>query len=229
MGVPQLVSTPSTGMVELPDPWPLWRLVLRTPRLELRPDDDQGLAELMAEACRGEHPPDQMPFGVAWTDAPPTEMVRNGMRFYWSQRAALTPDDWYINFLIRRDGDVIGCQSVHSHEFNTLHEVSTGSWLGRRHQGRGLGKEMRAAVLAFAFDHLGAETARSSAFTDNEQSNGVSRSLGYQPDGTFQDVRRGAKATQTRLLLTKQNFNRPEWQLETEGTAETRKFLDING
>ena len=50
-------------------PWPLWRLVLRTPRLELRPDDDAGLVELLAEACRGVHPPAEMPFGVPWTDA----------------------------------------------------------------------------------------------------------------------------------------------------------------
>jgi RimJ/RimL family protein N-acetyltransferase len=214
-------------MVELPNPWPLWHLVLRTPRLELRPDDDQGLAELMAEACRGVHPPDQMPFGVPWTDAPPTEMVRNGMRFYWSQRATLAPDDWTINFLIRHNGQVIGCQALHGRHFPTLREVSTGSWLGRRHQGLGLGKEMRAAVLAFAFDHLGAETARSSAYTDNRQSNGVSRSLGYQPDGTFADVRRGTRATQTRLLLTKQNFARPDWRLDVKGTTEVRQFLTI--
>jgi hypothetical protein len=34
--------------METPDPWPLWRLMLRTPRLELRPDDDPGLRELLA-------------------------------------------------------------------------------------------------------------------------------------------------------------------------------------
>ena len=30
-----------------PDPWPLRHLVLRTPRLELRPEDDAGLLELV--------------------------------------------------------------------------------------------------------------------------------------------------------------------------------------
>ena len=33
--------------------------------------------------------------------------------------------------------------------------VDTGSWLGQAFQGRGFGKEMRAAVLGFAFDGLG--------------------------------------------------------------------------
>ena len=39
-----------------PEPWPLRHLVLRTPRLELRPDDDAGLLELVEEAYRGVHP-----------------------------------------------------------------------------------------------------------------------------------------------------------------------------
>ncbi|MFC3899118.1 hypothetical protein ACFOWZ_47300 [Lentzea rhizosphaerae] len=34
--------------------WPLRNLVLRTPRLELRPDDDEGLYELVDVAPRGE-------------------------------------------------------------------------------------------------------------------------------------------------------------------------------
>jgi len=59
--------------------------------------------------------------------------------------------------------------------------VSTGSWLGMRHQGKGFGTEMRAAILMLAFDHLGAKTARSSAFTDNPRSLAVSRRLGYEP------------------------------------------------
>ena len=40
-----------------------------------------------------------------------------------------------------------------------MRTVGTGSWLGRPYQGRGIGKEMRGAVLALAFDGLGAEVA----------------------------------------------------------------------
>lgn len=220
---------------EIPNPWPLWDLVLRTPRLELRPDDDAGLLELLAEACRGIHPPDRMPFGFPWTDAPPTDMVRNGMRFHWNQRAATTPTDWYLNFLVRRDGKVIGNQGLYAKDFHVLKEVSTGSWIGQRFQGEGIGTEMRAAVLMFAFDHLGAEIARSAAFTDSQQSNGVSRRLGYHPDGTFAEIRRGEKATLTRLTVTltrltvtRTNFNRPTWPLEVTGSQPALEFLEIN-
>ena len=216
-------------MVETPDPWPLRHLVLRTPRLELRPDDDAGLMELMAEACQGVHPPAEMPFGFPWTDQPPTEMVRNGIQFYWRERAALAPDSWHLNFLIRLDGKVIGNQGLYAENFAVLNEVSTGSWIGMRHQGKGIGTEMRAAVLMLAFDHLGARTARSSAFTDNTKSNGVSRRLGYEPDGTFVEVRRGVGATQTRLLVTAEHFEkyRPPWSLEVAGLPEAAPLLGL--
>jgi RimJ/RimL family protein N-acetyltransferase len=102
-------------------------------------------------------------------------------------------------------------------DFAVRREIMTGSWLGMRSQGRGLGTEMRAAVLMFAFDHLGARTARSEAFVDNPKSNGVSRKLGYQPDGTATVTRRGVAVTQQRLLVTEQGFARPDWKLEVSG------------
>jgi RimJ/RimL family protein N-acetyltransferase len=76
-------------------------------------------------------------------------------------------------------------------DFPALREVRTGSWLGRAHQGRGIGKEMRSAVLHLAFEGLGAETARTDAWEDNLASLHVTRSLGYQEDGERRALRRG--------------------------------------
>ncbi|RKT52016.1 GNAT family N-acetyltransferase [Saccharothrix australiensis] len=201
------------------DPWPLRHLVLRTPRLELRPDDDAGLLELAAEAERGVHPPDEMPFGVEWTDAPRERLGFNAVRHHWSMRASLSSEHWTVNFLVRLDGRVIGVQSLSGESFAVTREVSTGSWLGLRHQGRGLGTEMRAAVLLFAFDLLGAATARSSAFVDNPASLAVSRKLGYRADGSFVQVRRGRAAVQTRLLLASADLVRPGWELSVTGVT----------
>lgn len=201
----------------MPDPWPLWGVELRTPRLVLRPDDDAGLLELVAEAHHGIHPPEEMPFGVPWTDVEPEVLVREGMKHHWRSRSAWRPDDWELQFLIRYEGKVIGAQSVRAQDFAITRNIETGSWLGRRFQGQGLGTEMRAAVLTFAFDHLGARTARSSAFEDNASSQGVSRKLGYRPDGTYVQVRRGKPATNVRLVITPDWFVRPTWQLEVKG------------
>ncbi|HEX5405743.1 MAG TPA: GNAT family N-acetyltransferase [Pseudonocardiaceae bacterium] len=214
-------------MDEMPDPWPLWRLELRTPRLTLRPEEDAGLVELMAEACRGVHAPEEMPFGRPWTDAPPVDMVRNGFKHHWGLRMAFAPECWQVTFLVRYEGRVIGSQSMSAVDFAVTRNVSTGSWIGMRHQGQGLGKEMRAAVLMFAFDHLGATAARSAAFEENKRSLGVSSRLGYERDGTFTDNQRGKPAVQIRQLVTPERFVRPDWKLEVSGLAAALPMLGL--
>jgi len=208
-----------------PEPWPLRRLVLRTPRLELRPDDDEGLRELVDEAYLGVHPPEQMPFSTPWTDADPRYLGRGALQFFWGQRAHLVPDNWAINFLVRLDGRVIGTQGLTGKDFPVLREVETGSWIGMRHHGHGVGTEMRAAVLAFAFDHLGAVRARSAAFTDNPASHRVSAKLGYRPDGSRWFARRGKPAENVRLVLEPADFVRPGWTLQVEGVEACRSLL----
>jgi len=215
------------------DPWPLRHLVLRTPRLELRPDDDAGLFELAEEAGLGIHSPELMPFVEPWTDGTPEEVAANTLRWHWRQRAELGPQRWRLSFLVRTDDRVVGTQGVEAGAFSVTREVETGSWLGRRHQGRGIGTEMRAAVLMFAFDHLGATRARSGAFADNAASLRVSEKLGYRQDGTASYARRGERTEEVRLLLERDAFCRPDWGLEVEGvdaclpllgvTAETRR------
>jgi RimJ/RimL family protein N-acetyltransferase len=205
------------------DPWPLRRLALCTPRLELRPDDDDGLLELVEEAHRGVHPPDEMPFLAPWTD----HVGHRTLQHYWSQRAQLGPENWTLNFLVRLDGRVVGMQGLTGQNFGLVREVKTGSWIGLRHQRRGIGTEMRAAVLAFAFDHLGAVRARSSAFSGNVASLRVSERLGYQPDGTETVVRRGRAGQDVRLLVTSDRFVRPDWTLQVEGLDACRELLGV--
>jgi RimJ/RimL family protein N-acetyltransferase len=206
--------------------WPLRHLVLRTPRLELRPDDDAGLDELVAVAYGGVHPPEEMPFGEPWTDADPRFMGRGALQYFWSQRAALTPERWAINFLVRSNGRVIGTQKLGARDFAITREVDTGSWIGLGHQGRGIGTEMRAAVVLFAFDHLGARTARSSAFADNARSHGVSRRLGYRRDGSETVARRGVAVEHVRLVVTPSTLVCPSWSLGVAGyTEECRALL----
>jgi RimJ/RimL family protein N-acetyltransferase len=209
------------------DPWPLRHLVLRTPRLELRPDDDAGLYELAEEARLGVHPPEQMPFSTPWTDADPEERGLGTLQFHWRSRADLRPDHWRLHFLVRVAGRVVGVQGLYAEAFAVTRAVGTGSWLGLRHQGHGIGTEMRAAVLLFAFDHLGATQARSGAFLDNPASLRVSEKLGYRPDGTELYARRGERAENVRLLLTPEAFCRPAWDLQVDGLAACLPTLGV--
>jgi RimJ/RimL family protein N-acetyltransferase len=210
-----------------PDPWPFWGLALRTPRLELRPDDDPGLAELVATAYQGVHPPHTMPFTAPWTDAGPRELGRNTLRYHWRTRAELSRDSWTLHFLVRRNGRVIGLQSMSGVDFAVTREVSTGSWLGMAQQGMGYGTEMRAAVLGLAFDHLGARTARSGALAGNTASLTVSHRLGYLEDGSTTHAVRGERVIETRLLVTAEEFrvHRPPWPLEVVGLEACLELL----
>ncbi len=101
------------------------------------------------------------------------------------------------------DGEPAGMQDLIGAEFATFATVSTFSWLGPGYRGRGIGTEMRAAALHLAFAGLAAREATSEAFMDNQASNGVSRALGYEPNGTSWATRRGGAALMTRWKLSR--------------------------
>jgi RimJ/RimL family protein N-acetyltransferase len=188
------------------DWWPIQRLRLTTPRLELRVPSYDDLLALGDVAAAGIHDPATMPFDTPWTDVSPAERARATIQWHWRAVGALKADDWSVSFAVVHAGQVIGTQEVGAREFAVRREITTGSWLGQQHHGRGIGTEMRAAVIHLGFLGLGATSATSAAFADNPASNGVSRRLGYQPDGIDIRERRGAAAEQIRYRLT-----RDEW------------------
>ena len=102
---------------------------------------------------------------------------------YWRSYGNWTVDAWRFQLAARRDGELLGLQELEGNDFPRLRTVDTSSWLVAAARGRGLGKAMRRAVLSLAFDHLGAEAAITSAWHDNHTSLGVSRALGYRPNG----------------------------------------------
>lgn len=215
--------------MELEDAWPLFRLRLRTPRLELRLARDEDLGSLVESALAGIHDPGVMPFAMPWTDADPDEQARGIARHVWRQRVESSPDDWTLLFAIRHEGAAIGLQDVRGHRFPTRRTISTGSWLTASKQGLGLGTEMRAAVLAFAFDHLGAEVAETSSADWNGSSQGVTRRLGYRDNGVGRiEARPGEMELDVRFRLEREWFVRPEWTLEVEGVADARRELGLD-
>jgi len=186
--------------------WPLYHLRLRTERLELRLPNEVEIGELCLIAKAGIHPASEMPFGVAWSTKPSPRFEREYIQWHWKQRADWTPEAWSLELAVFLGGRPIGSQSLAAREFATFRAVNTGSWLGRPDQGRGLGKEMRAAVLALAFDGLDAEAATTEAFFDNPASAGVSRSLGYRPNGIGSIAPEGVARETERFRMS-----RAEW------------------
>ena len=188
--------------------WPLHGLRIRTPRLELRLPDEALLDELASVGAGGVHGPDRMPFIVPWTDGEPDEVGRATYQHVLSTIAGWTAKDWHLSLAVLHEGEVVGRQDVMGREFGVRREVMTGSWLGLPHQGQGIGTEMRAAALHLAFEGLGARYAVSDARTDNAGSLGVSRRLGYEPDGLQIEVIRGEAVTLQRLRLDRAGWEK---------------------
>jgi RimJ/RimL family protein N-acetyltransferase len=186
--------------------WPLHGLRLRTPRLELRLPGLEELDALAQLSADGVHDPGWTPFLVPWTDLPPPERARSVMQFHWRTLAGWTPQDWTLQLAVFLDGEVVGTQNLSGRDFAIVSEVSTGSWLGQRYQGQGIGTEMRAAVLDLAFSGLQAESAVSGALVGNAASARVSRKLGYQPNGLIRRRVRDAWGWEQRFALDRDRW-----------------------
>jgi RimJ/RimL family protein N-acetyltransferase len=214
--------------IALAPAWPLFGLRIRSERLVLRLPTDSDLEVLMGVAKRGIHPSNEMPFGIAWSTVPSPAFERGFLQHHWGLRASWAPDNWQLNLVIELDGQPIGSQSIHAQRFEVLRTVDTGSWLGREYQGRGFGREMRAAVLGFAFDDLGARIALTEAFLDNAASAGVSRSLGYEENGRGslapEDV---ARETQRFRMTLEMWRSRPRPAITTEGLEACRPMFGV--
>jgi RimJ/RimL family protein N-acetyltransferase len=186
--------------------WPLFNLVIRTPRLEIRLPRDDEFDALLALIEEGIHDPATMPFLHPWTDDPLPRRERESAQHWWRLRAEWSADNWTYAGAVYVDGQVVGVQSLAAAHFARVRSVNTGSWLGRRHQGQGLGKEMRQAILHLAFAGLGAEEAHSGAFFDNAPSLATSRSVGYQENGEELKPRREGRDRMILLRMDKASW-----------------------
>lgn len=219
-------------MTSLTSVWPVFGLSLKTPRLTLRPLVDEDIPAYVDAVRGGLTDPGIAPAGHsaltnAWDESP--DLDRNSARWIWECRLRSRPEDWLVMFGIwTHEGHFLGSQDVGARDFAVLRTVSTGSWLRRSGRRRGLGAEMRAAVLLWAFDYLGAEVAQTSAYDWNAPSIGVSRSLGYEPDGEARcQGAPGVVERELRFRLAKEAFRRPGWELGVGGHGPAAAFLGI--
>lgn len=193
--------------------WPLYGLTLTADPLVLRLPREEEVAELAELAGRGVHLPGERPFLTPWTDGEPLDRARRVLRGHWHALAGWRVDDWQLGLGVFRGGEPLGVVTLRARDFPVVREVTTAAWLGLEHQRQGYGTLARTALLALAFDHLGARSARTDVFTDNHASQGVSRRLGYEHDGVSVDARDGEALVSDRLRLSRERWRgtvRPE-------------------
>jgi RimJ/RimL family protein N-acetyltransferase len=206
---------------------PLLGLRITAGPLELRGITDDLVGPLADLAIEGIHAPDAMPFAMPWTLVPAEELPRNSAQFYWGRRAAFAVAAWAADLAVFWEGELAGTQGMEARDYLVTRTAETGSWLGRRFQGRGIGTAMRQVVCAFAFDHLDAEYMTSGAFTDNPASLGVSKKVGYAESGWQRMARLGKPATQQRFVLTAGRLVRYEHELTIAGLPEFRQSIGL--
>ena len=156
--------------------YPPLNVQVHTPRLLLLGATDELLERLVPVVRKGVATAKPWPFDdpmSLYKESPDREW--SWLRGIWAGRCKVSDDFWRLYFVVVVDCEPVGMQDLIGLNFAALGTVETFSWLSPDVRGRGLGKEMRQAVLHLAFEGLGARQAETGAFVDNGASNGVSR------------------------------------------------------
>ena len=162
--------------------WPVFGLLIQTPRLRLRLPRRDNLCEL-AQAARIIAAPGEPQLHLPRMYQPSPGMERLFLQRYWRARAHWKPESWHLPLALYLDGRPIGSQDMWASDFAPP-PVGRHRILGHpqragprvRHRGR-------LAVLELAFGHLGAEEACTEYLDGNHASEKVSRKLGYADNG----------------------------------------------
>lgn len=190
---------------------------------------DPDLFDLVAVARSGVHAPGEMPFLEPWTETPSPYFETGFLQYHWSTRANWRPETWRLELGVFAEGRAAGAQAISADGFAQERTITTGSWLGQEFQGRGYGKEMRAAVIAFAFDYLQAQWVASAAFADNGASVHISRSLGYEQTATEHVEAHDESREAFHFLMTPELwYARERPPIEVDGFDECRDWFGID-
>jgi RimJ/RimL family protein N-acetyltransferase len=220
--------------VALEQAWPLLGLSLAHRDLLLREATEEdvvalaGLVEGGIVEAGKEH---YMPRLLLDRAASVERRFANFLQYHWARRSTTEPEKWDLAFAVVLDGEVVGCQAVHTTQFPVLREVHTGSYLATDAQGRGVGTRMRTMVLELSFGHFGAQWATSGYVEGNERSRRISARLGYEVGGIEVLAGAGRAIESHRLRLSRPRWleNRPSWldEVSWAGVAAAAAFLGI--
>ena len=138
-----------------------------TPRLELRGASDDLLAHLAPLVRSGKAsdspPPYDDPFWAYEQD--PDVRVQKWLRGVWRARGTTGPGRWRLPLVVVLDDEPVGMQDLIGDQFDSFGTVKTFSWLSCDVRRRGVGTEVRAAVLHLAFAGFDAREAHGATST----------------------------------------------------------------
>lgn len=192
---------------------PIYRIRLRTFRLELSVPNNELYAWVADVAVKEGRRPDFIADDFPWSDASPVERGRSVALWFHSTLGRWSPENWTLPFGVFYNGRAIGVQELSGKDFAVSREVRTRTWTGRAYHGKGIGTAIHAMALDFAFAALAADWATTTTCDGDEASARIARKLGYELDGRELRVVQGVRRTDQR------------WQLSREGWGSCEEYL----
>ncbi len=210
------------------DIWPPYALRLSSGDMELSPVREVDLPELAEIARGGVRRNGVQAFIVDWDSGSDEQIARNLAQYHWATRANFTVDDWTIEFTVRVGERIVGIQGVTGRRFPQTRTVSTGSWLARAEQGKGLGTRARGIMIDAFITHFDAERFETAYFDGNVASRRVSEKLGYSPNGDRRTIgQNGTTQIENKMVLFSEDFRRHPGEVEVAGAETVRAFLGL--
>ncbi len=210
--------------------WPIYDLLITTPRLTLRLPTERETADLARLAGKGIQDPASEPLHFAWFCEPPPLVERKLLQFVFRTIANWESESWELGLAIFQGAQPIGMQSIFSEHFDTTRGFGSSVWLGREYQGRGFGTEAGRAVLKLGFDALGGSEAYVGAWADNAASIRVMEKLGYLPNGRYRRSSGGRVRFDVRMRLPREAWQSPpDDEITIEGVERCLELFGIAG
>lgn len=189
-----------------PQFWPHAGLSISVGHMRLCWATDDMLAALAELAAEGEQPPQEHPFHSEWSLASPVERARWVLQQQWKHRGNVTEGVLNFQLAVLYKDEPVGLQIARSVDWQTTRVAETGAWLGHKYQRQGWGTQMRALICELLFNGFDALEVHSASFVDNHGAIGVSRKLGFSPNGTVWADRAGERVEVERFRLPKEKW-----------------------
>lgn len=214
--------------MELSEIWPPFALSIRSGDMELSPVREADYPELAELARGGVRRNGVAAFLVDWDNGDDASIARSIAQYQWSTRANFRIDEWTVEFTVRVADRAVGVQGVSAKDFLRTRTVTTGSWLSRREQGRGIGTRMRSMTLRAFADEFSVLTFETAYFTGNDASRRVSEKLGYRPNGEHRVLAQDGRAiTEHRMIVDAAGVPPSADPVTVEGAEVFRRFVGL--
>lgn len=159
--------------------WPTDGIIHTEGNVTLKWIDDGLLGELADLAAEGIFPRPYPSYAFGWAKGDAETVRRNVIEYQRGVRTTCGPEEWRLECAVIVDKRPVGVVGIGASEWQKRKAAVSGSWLGRRYQGRGIGFTAARGLLRVYFNEFHGGEARRVVYPENAASLRVGEKLGY--------------------------------------------------